>query len=246
MRVGDYDIHPGANLSNAQLCGVDFYELLGLKQLNGGPGANLRRCNFMRANLKASRHYHSDFLGADLTNADMRDTYCYEVRFGSGVKLEEEASALLVNTDFRGAYLGGSVFYGVNARGALFASANLEYCVAFGATFDGADFTGANLKNFNSFYWIDHRFGPTSFSSANFENANLSDARLRNCILTGANLRFANLKGADLSGANLYKADLTDANLTDANLTDANLTDANLTDANLTDANLTGVIGYKP
>ena len=241
MRVGDYDIRPGANLSNAQLCGVDFYELLGLKQLNGGPGANLRRCNFMRANLKASRHYHSDFLGADLTHADMRDTFCYEVRFGSGVKLEEEASALLVNTDFRGAYLGGSVFYGVNARGALFADANLEHCLAFGATFDGADFTGANLKNFNSFYWIDHRFGPTSFSSANFENANLSDAWLRNCILTGANMTEANMTGANLNGTNLRFA-----NLKGADLSGADLTGADLTEANLDGTNLTGAIGYEP
>lgn len=176
----------------------------------------------MRANPKASKHYYSDFLGADLTNADMRDTFCYEVTFGTRfAKFEEEASALLVNTDFRGAYLGGSVLYGVNARGALFASANLEYCAAFGAIFDGADFTGANLTNFNSFHLNDHGFGPTSFSSANFENANLSKAQLVNCVFTGTNLRFANLTGADLTGA-----DLTGVNLTDVNLTD--------------------VIGYKP
>lgn len=199
------NIEPGADLSDAYLFGLDFYELFGVKELRGGPGANLQKCIFKRANLKASRHYHSLFYGADLTDADMSDTYCYETAFGP-IQNEHRPgmSALLLNTNFRGAYLGGSRLTGVNASGAVFVRANLDYCSAHGAIFNGADFTGAKLTKLNQ----DQpgqlsEFGPTNFSFANLSGANLSGANLSDANLYKANLSGANLSGANLSGATM-------------------------------------------
>jgi len=127
-----------------------------------------------------------------------------------------EVPALLLKTDFRGAYLGGSYLCAVNARGALFAAADLNYCFTSGAVFDGADFTGANLKNLNGIHPTHaNACGPTSFISANLSGANLS----------GANLSGANLTGADLTGADLTGADLTGANLTHATMPDGRIHD---------------------
>ena len=211
VEVNGYKIEPGADFSDANLSGIDFYERLGLR-INGGPGAILKGCIFKRANLRGSRHYHSNFLGADLTDADMRDTFCYETMFGKPNRgYGNEVPALLLKTDFRGAYLGGSNLCAVNARGALFAAADLDYCSASGAIFDGADFTGANLKKLNEMHPVlENVCGPTSFVFAN---------------LSGANLSGANLSGANLSGANLTDADLSDTILTGATMPDGTIHD---------------------
>jgi uncharacterized protein YjbI with pentapeptide repeats len=194
MEVNGYKIEPGADFSDANFSGVDFYKSL-RNPLNGMPGVNFQGCIFKRGNLRASRHYHSDFSGADLTEADMRDTFCFEAVFGRPPKgYADEVPALLLKTDFRGAYLGGSYLCAVNAQGALFAAADLNYCFTSGAVFDGADFTGANLKNLNGIHQIHPNVcGPTSFISANLSGVNLS----------GANLEGANLSGANLSGATM-------------------------------------------
>ena len=143
--MNPYEIRPGADLSGANFSNLDFYEVFGLKGLNGGPGANLQRCLFKNANLHASRHYHSDFLGADLTGCDMSETYCFETLFGRRDARESESPAILLNTNFDGAYLGGSHLGGVNASGASFIGTNLEGADLSDADFSGANFFGANM-----------------------------------------------------------------------------------------------------
>lgn len=155
------DIRPGADLSGHDLSDIDFYELFGLKTLNGGPGANLQGCMFRDTNLRASRHYHSEFMGADLTRADMSETHCYETLFGRGKAHAHEIPALLLNANFNGAYLGGSHLNGVNASGASFIDANLSFCQAVGAVFCETNFEGADFSNAN-------------LSGANFQGANLT------------------------------------------------------------------------
>jgi len=235
------NIKPGADLSDSYLFGLDFYELFGIKELRGGPGANLQKCIFKRANLKASRHYHSLFYGADLTDADMSDTFCYETAFGprSNSGHHREMPALLSNVNFRGAYLGGSRLTGCNASGAVFVRANLEWCSTHGATFNGADFTGAKLTNLNH-YTPDYlsEFGPTNFSFANLSDANLNGANLNGADLSGANLTNASLSGANLKNASLLRANLTGANLENANLEGANLMFADLTGAKVPDGTI--------
>ena len=46
----NYEIKPSADLSDANLSGHEFYR----EVLRGGPGANLTKCVFKRANLRAS------------------------------------------------------------------------------------------------------------------------------------------------------------------------------------------------
>ncbi len=219
-----YEIKPGADLSDANLSGHEFYR----EVLRGGAGANLTRCVFKRANLRASRHYHSDFGGANLTEADMRDTFCYEAKFGSRYR-ENTVPALLLRTDFRGAYLGGSDLDGVNASGGLFSGADLDACRAWGTSFDGADFAEAKLTMLNLYgYNITLDGAPSSFLFANLENADLSGAFLVRCIFVGANLTGANLHNVNLNGANLSGANLSGANLSGANLSGATMPDGTI------------------
>lgn len=107
----------------------------------------------------------------------MRDTFCYETMFGKPKGgYGNEVPALLLKTDFRGAYLGGSNLCAVNAQDALFAAADLNYCFVSGAIFDRADFIGANLKNLNPPHLNANVYGQTSFVGANLSNADLTDA----------------------------------------------------------------------
>ena len=194
-----HEIKPGADLSGANFSNLDFYDMFGAKGLNGGPGANLQRCIFKDANLHASRHYHSDFLGADLTGCDMSETHCFETSFGRRGFQENEFPALLLNANFNGAYLGGSNLNEVNASGALFIGANFTYCQISGAVFNGANFSGANFTHVNQ---VSEELKPIDFSFANLEGADLSNANLSGAIFFGANMtgviinEYTSLRGA--------------------------------------------------
>jgi uncharacterized protein YjbI with pentapeptide repeats len=197
--MNPFEIKPGADLSGTNYSNLDFYELFGLKGLNGGPGANLQRCIFKDANLHASRHYHSDFLGADLTGCDMSETHCFETSFGRRGFQENEFPALLLHANFDGAYLGGSNLNGVNASGASFIGANLVACQISGAVFSGADFSGANFTRISPAY---NEREPIDFSFSNLEGADFSGADLSGANFFGANVtgviinEYTNLRGA--------------------------------------------------
>ena len=192
-------IKPGDDLSGANFPNFDFYEHLGLRGVNGGPGANLQRCIFKNANLHASRHYHSDFLGADLTECDMSETHCFQARFGRRGFPQSEFPALLLNANFNGAYLGGSNLKEVNASGASFIGANLEACQISGAVFSRANFSGANFTHVNQ---VSEELKPIDFSFANLEGADLSNANLSGAIFFGANMTGVIINGGtSLRGA---------------------------------------------
>ena len=195
-----HEIRPGADLSGANFSNLDFYQVFGWKGLNGGAGANLQRCLFKNANLHASRHYHSEFLGADLTGADMSESYCYETLFGRRDSNGSEPPAILLNTNFDGAYLGGSHLYGVNASGASFVGANLTFCQIYGAVFCGANFSGANFSQINQSY---EETEPPDFSFANLEGADLSGA-----CLWGANFYGANMTGVVVSEGTMLRGSI--------------------------------------
>ena len=182
--MNPFFIKPGDDLSGANFPNFDFYEHLGAN-INGGPGANLQRCSFKNANLHASRHYHSVFLGADLTGCDMSETHCFETTFGRHQARPSEFPALLLNANFNGAYLGGSHLHGVNASGASFIGANFTYCQISGAIFSGANFSGANFTQVNQ---VSEELKPIDFSFANLSGADLSNANLSGAIFFGANM----------------------------------------------------------
>jgi uncharacterized protein YjbI with pentapeptide repeats len=200
MILNPFEVVFGADCSDGNLSNLDFYELWGMKGLNGGPGAILHRCIFRNANLHASRHYHSEFLGADLTGCNMSETFCRETLFGMRNAQPSESPALLLNADFNGAYLGGSLLHGVNASGASFVGADFTYCGISGAVFSGADFSGANFLHVNPGLGNTHI--PIDFSFANLEGADLSNANLSGANFFGANVsgviinEYTNLRGA--------------------------------------------------
>ena len=82
------------------------------------------------------------------------------------------------------------------------------YLLGSGAVLEGADLSGANLKDL---YLL---------------NANLTDANLSNADLAGTYLDYAELNGANLTGADLADAVLDGANLTGANAAGANFAGA--------------------
>lgn len=186
-------IQPGDDLSGADLSEFDFYMHYGLSGLQGGPGANLQNCKFIGTNFKAAIHYHTDFRGADLTGADLSQSQCFETIFGRGV---ETAPAILRNTNFTGAYLGGSHLLGVGAVNAVFKNANLEYCAVHGAIFESADFRDATLTHLNQ--TPSHGLRSVSFFNSNLANVDFSHSDLQG----------ANFAGANLSGANFYRANI--------------------------------------
>ena len=190
---GKSSIQPGDDLSGTDLSEFDFYRHYGLTGLQGGPGANLQNCKFIGTNFKASIHRHTDFRGADLTDADLSQSQCFESIFGRGV---ETSPAILRNTNFTDAYLGGSHLFGVHAVNAIFLNANLEYCVVHGAVFESVDFRDAIITHLN-------QTPSRGLESVSFHNSNLTNADFSHSDLQGAN--FA---GANLSGANFYRANI--------------------------------------
>lgn len=94
-----------------------------------------------------------------------------------------------------------------------------------GASFDGEDFAGADLRDLD-------------FSGRSFVEAVLKDANLR-----GASFASATLTGAQLGGAVVAEADFTKANLTEADLTEVDMSKARFDRAVLSLADFSGARG---
>lgn len=154
---------------------------------------------------------------------------------------------LLIEADFTGADLTGSIFIGGDLSRAAFYCATLAKCDFRNARLVRADLRGA------------------SFAGAKLEGAVLDEADLRAAVLcvvdetgglrrlgAGAKVAGASLDGArldevvghavDFSNCSLRGAKLRNANLKNADFSDANLTGADLVGAKLAGATLTGAI----
>jgi len=94
-----------------------------------------------------------------------------------------------------------------------------------GATLDGADLSGSDLKSAN-------------LSGASLRGAKLLGSDLRRASLTRASLRGADLRLSDFGDANLERADLSSTSLFHTNLSNAKISQADLTDASLGYTNL--------
>jgi uncharacterized protein YjbI with pentapeptide repeats len=137
-----------------------------------------------------------DFLGADLSTADLR---------GANLSGADLLGANLNWADLREAHLSGAYLYAANLSGASLGGADLSGTNLFAANLSGADLSGAYLSGVNLF-------------GTNLRETNLDGTNLRAADLRGADLSGASLGGADLSGANLSGADLRGANLIGADL----------------------------
>ncbi|HWC24049.1 MAG TPA: pentapeptide repeat-containing protein [Flexivirga sp.] len=249
--VNGYLVGPGANLTGADLRGMDLssatltgvksggvdctdctlptgWSWTGLEKDGGGgylvgPGANLH--------------------GADLSGLDLSG-----VNFGSadlsGVNL---IGATLTNTIFRAGDLTGA-----DLRGSDLTNAEIS-----GSDVSAADFTGAVLTGLRT-YTLSHDLQPklptgwtaaygyllgprANLSASSFHRADLAGVNLAGANLARTNFIESNLKGANLSGVDLVNARLDDADATGANLTGANLTGASLYLTVLTNATLANV-----
>lgn len=188
---------------------------------------DLSGLDFKRARLQRSDLFGVDLSGADLSGVDL-----------SGARLDR---AVVIHADFSDAKLQNAsilrptVYTDMRfdrSEAPRFVRADLSGSRVF-ARFDGADFSGANLR-YADFSPQESRGDITiqphnslmscDLSGADLEGADLSYARLTFSKLIGSSLRHANLKGADLARVDLSNADLTGADLTGADLDGAKLT----------------------
>jgi uncharacterized protein YjbI with pentapeptide repeats len=130
--------------------------------------------------------------------------------------------------DLRGAALDGVNLTGIpltfaRLNLASLRGANLDGAQLAAARLDGADGTGATLRD------------------AHLDGAAFHDSRLADADLSGAHLVRADLMGADLRRATLRGANLTSAYVGDTQLAQADLTGARLTGAVVAGGNLDGI-----
>ncbi len=118
----------GAELSKANLIGVN---LSGAKLSK----ANLSKANLSEANLSGADLYKTNLSGADLFKARLYRTNFIRANL---------SNASLVKAQLKGADL---IF--TDLRGADLSNADLQEIQALSANFEGANFTGACIKNWN-------------------------------------------------------------------------------------------------
>lgn len=184
-QLGDDGVRKGSVirfLSDVELVGSDFMEIMNNKLKVDLSSASLRSVNLKSINLCGANLSHADLSFSRLDGTNLNSSKLY------GANLE--------NTDLGGANLECANLYGANLERANLMSCNLIT----------ADLGRANLKFSNL---LGAQLIGADLSDANLENSSLVGTDLRKAKLNGANLRAANLTGANLELADLYEADLT-------------------------------------
>ena len=209
-------------------------------------------------NSKFTNDYYlkCNFVGADLTDAEMQDSWFVNSDF---------TDATLVESDNRGVIFESPIFKGTNLDGAIFRkvlirtlrdnmgynretgkflssvhadyvglrnidkTSHLEFTDATNISAVGTDFTNADLRKVN--------FRDSNLKGAIFVRANLCGARLTNTSVKGAHFTDINAIGANFSNCNLTGISFSNSNLSKANLADCNLTGAYLATTNIKGAN---------
>lgn len=120
---------------------------------------------------------------------NLRGVYAYRTTFHN-FAIEE---AILLNADFKQAYLIRSNFNRVNAEQSDFHGARIFRSTLAGVNFEKADLRALKVRK-------------SDFSNANFRNARMQASyfwasSFRSADLRGADLRLVNFVGCDLSGA---------------------------------------------
>jgi uncharacterized protein YjbI with pentapeptide repeats len=193
----------GANLSDADLCGVNLSETyLGEADPNrNSPGRSPNAVYIMEADDKCVLRMRSDLSEANL----------------------EEANLSEANLSF--ANLRKAELCGVNLNGADLTSAVLNGAGLFGADLNEAILNKADLSNSN--------LERAKLLGAKLSKAKIWEANLREAKLDGADLSEAVLNSADLYMASLIGADLTEACLMHVSMVETNLTGSILTDCKI-------------
>lgn len=213
MKVGPYNIKPGADLSGVDLAQANL-KGVSLAQADLSE-ADLNNSNLIEADLSKATLRRTNLIRADLSKATLREANLIGAKLFRAILTEADLSeADLTNTDLTGAKLFGANLFNVNLSKAILSEANLR----------GTNLTKANL------------------SEADLSEADLTIANLHKAILRGANLAEANLTKANLSEADLRGANLRGAILNETCLEGANLTGADLNETAPSEADLAGAV----
>ena len=137
-------------------------------------GADMRKLNGIKADLRDSKFDGSDLRGANLTYANLRNVTLEEVK--------------IFSTMFFNTFLEGASMVNVEGEGSCFCDARLEGSTMIESTFNQASFKGADLAN-------------TRATAVDFLNADFSDSDLSGTIFDGVDLRGAEIRDTILSDA---------------------------------------------
>jgi len=194
-------------------------------------GVNLSGCDLSEADLRQATLIEADLMGADLTRANLERAKLT----GAQLNYADMSNARLIRADLSRVDLARAKLVGASLRGAKLTGAKLALADFAEADFMGADLTRADLEGA---VFVETILEGATLCRAKLQGATLVGINLRGCDLSEADLRQATLVKATLEGANFQAAQLTNANLGAADLRGADFGRANLSKANLTKANL--------
>lgn len=183
---------------------VSYYDnkIIDIKPLN------LSNINFKKSDLSGikfsiKKRYNEEPIPYNLESADLSETNFY-IDSGHGVDL--------INTNFKGAKLGGSNLYRADIS-----ESNLEESDLYGVNLVEAKIEKTNLSKAN--------LTKAFLSNASFKEANLSEAKFNEAYLTGATFDGSNFSKSDFSGAFLssIKFNYRGCNFNQANFSGAKM-----------------------
>lgn len=197
--------------------------------------ADLRYCNFHRADLTKAKLNEVDLSKANLSKAKLSGAELERSQL-NGADLSE---ANLIEAQLTKANLYEACLFDARLSSANFSGANLRHTDLIKAylpqaVLNNADLTGAKL--------IEATLIGTKLSNAVLREADLSKAKLNEANMEKANLKYASLNKAQLDKAKLNEADLSNANLSGANLRGSDISGTNFEYADLSGANLSNIV----
>jgi len=203
------DIHPGANLSDADLSEAD----LSNADLSE---ADLSNADLSEADLSNAELFRADLSNATLVRTDLSDTFLMRA---------DLPDALLFRADLSGADLNSA-----DLSDAELYDADLSEVGLLGAKLSDASLNDADLS--------DAYLMKVDLTDAHLERANLSNVELVEADLSDANLDSADLSGADLNSADLSGVNLQNTDLSGTNFQSADLSDANFKQSSFTNVDI--------
>ena len=196
-----------------------------------GPTANLSGTSFSDLVWPPLNFSNANLAGVTMTNVGI------------------DSDTNFTETDWTGAVLEETSFYGVNLTNAKLQNASLTY-----SSFDTCNVSGANFAgtHFDSGYFLEAiavgailvdtvmnetDFSDSDFTGSDFEGAALTQVSFYYVTSTGAKFRHLNDGGGGY--VDFFMSDLTNADLSHAKLMEANLHSTNFTNAKFVQADLT-------
>lgn len=202
-------------------------------------GASMRKARFQGATLFSTILEQTDLGQADFSHGAAQLTIFSQAK-AQGASFRSASllrcafgETLLDDADFSLSILADTMFQGATGERLNFKNANMNKArMGLGASFPGADFSGATMVR-------------ASFMDTDLNNAKFTDCLLEHAILQSCDLRLADLRHVQAREIRLNKSDLTQTKLMGANLLRGSLRMATLYATDLRGANLYGVDFYK-